>query len=112
MARFLTGGVDSIVSFPNQSQFQVQVITVVTAGTPVQLPNIPVPDGVEVAIRAYEGNGTKRIYLANSSTNTADPTKRLELRRGEAISLSITNTNLIYIDASGNGASIELILEA
>jgi hypothetical protein len=110
MAKIFGSAIQSTVVTPNQPTFRVEVITVPLAGTPVQLPDISIPDGVEIAIRALQ-NGARRVLLANSSANTGISTKRTELRSGEAIGLALTNTNLIWIDATGNNTSIEIIIE-
>ncbi len=112
MASFLTGGIQSAVTTLNQPQFRALVAIVVTAGTPVQLPDIPIPDGVKIGIRAKVTNGNKRIFLADSQASVGLANFRIELRAGEAIALAITNTNLIWIDASGNNTAIEILVEA
>jgi diacylglycerol kinase family enzyme len=111
MAKIFSSAIQTTVITPNQNNFRIEVIAVPVGGTPVQLPDIPVPDGVDTVIKAKTTNKSKIIYIANSIANCAIITKRAELRAGEAIGLSITNTNLIYIDASANDAEIELILE-
>lgn len=112
MAKVFSSAVQTTVVTPNQPSFRIEVINVPAAGTPVQLPDISIPDNIDVVIKAKTNNGNKRIYLANSSANCADPTKRIELRAGESIGLAIVNSNLIYIDASANNVAIELIAEA
>ncbi len=112
MARIAAGGVQAVVSIPNQPTFRAEVVTVSTTGTPVQLPAIAVPDTVTLAVRAKATNGVKRIFVANSAANVADPTKRAELRAGEGLELAITDASLVWIDASANGAQVEVIVEA
>jgi hypothetical protein len=112
MAKAFSASVISQSYTPNQSCFRVKVIRVPIKGTPVQLPDIPIPDGIDVVIKAKTNNGAKRIYIANSSANTAIEDERAELRAGEAIGLQICNTNFVWIDASANDAAIELIMEA
>ncbi len=112
MAKVFSSSIQQTVVTPNQTQFRVEVINVPIKGTPIQLPDIPTPDGVDIVIKAKSDNGAKRIYVANSALNCADILKRMELRAGEAIGLSVTNTNLIFIDSSANNAAIEMIVEA
>ena len=112
MAKVFSSSVSATVVTPNQSIFRAEVINVPLAGTPVQLPDIPVPDGVDLVIRAKQSNLFRKIYLSDSALNVVDATKRIELRAGEAIGLSITNANLVWIDASGNNTSIEVLVEA
>lgn len=112
MAKIFSSSVQQTVSIPNQSQFRVEIVNVPLSGTPVQLADIPIPDGVDVVLKAKTNNGAKRIYVANSALNCADPTKRMELRAGESIGLAVINANLIFIDSSANNAAVELIVEA
>lgn len=110
MARIM-GGVQSVVTLINFTTFTAQVVTVVTHGTPVQLPNIVVPDGASLSIRASVGNGGKKILLADTSANTGIANSRLTLAAGESVELRVQNTNAVWIDASANNASVEFIVE-
>ena len=109
MANF-SGGFDTSPT-PNASAFTALVFTVVTAGTPVNLTALAVPDGFSAVFRAHRSNGNKIIYLANSSVNTADPTKRVELRAGEIVQLTVDDLNLVWIDATANASKLEVAVE-
>lgn len=108
MARI--NGAELVVT-ANASAFAARLVAVPTAGTPVQLPSLLIPDGFSCTVRASENNGTKRIYLSDSSANALDATKRIELRKAGSVELQITNTNLIWIDASANTAEVEILVE-
>lgn len=110
MARIL-GGVQSVVTLVNFTTFITQVITVVAAGTPVQLPSIIIPDGASVTIRAKVENNNKKIFLSDSSANVILANSRLVLRAGENVELRVQNINAVWIDASNNGAQVEFIVE-
>ena len=105
------GGVQTTVTTLNLGAFLVDVVTVAAAGTPQQLTATPIPDGATAVFRAHTGNGNKRIYLANSSANALLATKRIELKSGENVTLSITNLDLVWIDASANSAKLEVLVE-
>lgn len=96
---------------PNQTVWRSVSTTVTTAGTPVNLADISIPDGFSLAIRGLTANGAGLIYVANSSANTGSAANRFILRAGDVIILNITNTNLVWIDASVNGAGIEFVIE-
>ena len=97
----------------NQTAFQVQTVTIVTAGTPVQGTSVAIPFTVPVAIWADPANGNNDIiYVANSAVNAALPANRIELRRGQSVSLNITNANLVWFDSNTSGAKVKLIVEA
>lgn len=98
-------------AIPNQGSWRAKSFTVTTAGTPVNLDDIAVPDGFAVAFRALVANGAGLIYIANSSANTASAANRFIMRAGDTIVLNVTNFNLIWIDASVNGAGIEVVIE-
>ncbi len=110
MARII-GGVQSVVTFPNFSTFSAQVINVPTAGTPIQLPSIIIPEGASLFIRSRLENGNKRIFVADSSANALLSANRLTLRAGEGIELRVQNANAVWIDASANGTEVELFVE-
>ena len=110
MAR-IVGGVNSVVTLVNFTSFIAQVVTVVTRNTPVQLPSISIPDGASLFIRALVSNGNKKIYVANTSGDTAIPTSRLVLAGGEGIELRIQNANAVWIDASSNNVGVEIFTE-
>ena len=75
-------------------------VTVVTAGTLVQLADLAVES---VVIKADPTN-TGNILIHSSGTPAADELYILEA--GEAISFVIDNLNKIFIDATVNGESI------
>ncbi len=113
MASIFNSFVQSGVVIPNNPQWRVESHTVVAAGAPENLQSIPIPDSVSVVIRAKLSNpkGSK-VYVANSSANALDATKRIELSPGESLSLYITNTNLVWIDATANGLGVDIVAEA
>ena len=92
----------------NTPTWRAKVFTVTTAGTPVQLNDLTVPDGYSVALRALIANGAGLIYLANTSANTASAANRFILRPGDAIKLHISNLNLVWIDGSVDRKSTRL----
>ena len=111
MARIFSSAANELFEKPNRAAVEIAVVTVATSGTPIQLPDITVPDGFILAIKAKNSNQKKKIYVGNSILNVADATKRIELVGGEVIGLALTNANLLYIDSDTNGISVELITE-
>jgi hypothetical protein len=96
----------------NQGQFSVNVVNVPTAGTPVQLTSLVIPDGIDLVLRAKLPNANAKLYVANSSANCLDATKRIELKTGESLGFTINNANLIWIDSSVNNGKAEIFTEA
>lgn len=112
MAKFYGGGVNSITApFANEPSFITEKVTVVTAGTPVNLPSILIPDGRELTIRAKVSNGKKLIYVANSSANALLAASRVELAAGEGVGLFVTNANAVWINSNANNQDVELLVE-
>lgn len=78
-------------------------------GVGTQLPNIPMPNGYQVVIRATPGNAAV-VYLANSAVNTGDPLNRITLASGDTAKLQITNANLVWV-ASPGIANVDILAE-
>ncbi len=76
--------------------------TVTTAGTRVQLGTNTCKS---VTVKA-KGTNTGLIYVG---TSTVASSNGLILNAGEAVSMDITNTNLVYIDSSVNGEGVSYI---
>lgn len=84
---------------------------VTTAGTAEQLPDVAVPDGFELVVQAKPDN-TGNIYPAKSKALAESATARFEsLGAGDAITLKVTNANLVWIDASVSGEGICYFVE-
>ena len=79
-------------------------VTVAAAGTPVQLPDISIPDGFAVTLVPLPGNAGL-VYTQYLSGATA--TARMPLDNGQPIAFPVKNLNVIYLDAdnAGDGAT-------
>ena len=85
--------------------------TVTTPGTPIQLPNIAIAHGADVCINAMPSN-TGNCYLATSSSNVLDATKRRVIDPGMGLeSMRPTNLNLFWLDSTVAGEGIEYTIE-
>jgi len=96
----------------NRTSFVTGFITVTTAGTPVQGPNIAVAPGKAVVI-AYHPDNTGKIGIGNSSANAnlSTGTPFILSGAGQAVSLMVDNLNRIWVDASVNGEKVMYIVE-
>lgn len=84
---------------------------VTTTGTAEQLPDVAVPDGFELVVQAKPDN-SGNIFIGNSKANAESTTARFEyLDAGDAITLKVTNANLVWIDASASGDGICYFVE-
>ena len=98
---------------PNATTFTVSQETVVTAGTPVNAAALSIPTDFALAIQNSPTNTASMIiYVANSSANALDPTKRIQLSRSQSISLKVDNASDIWLNSSANGGKVLLLVEA
>lgn len=103
--------VQDLSSVSNRLAFTAQVINAPTTGT--FLPNIPIPNGFALVVRATIGN-TGLIYIANSVANatySSIPGNRVTLNAGDVAKLFISNANLVAVAASAAGNSLDIIVE-
>jgi hypothetical protein len=100
MARFINS--NNIITFQKN---------VTTSGTPVQLTDSIVPEGVSVVIRAKKGN-TGDITVGGSSAQALNTgTSFFRLQPEQSISYQVSNTNFIWIDATVSGEGVEVTSE-
>lgn len=87
-------------------------LDVTAAGTAEQLASdVSVPVGCQLTVIAKPGN-TGTIYLGNSKANAESATARFDgLSAGLAVSLKITNANLVWVDAAVSGEGVSYIVE-
>ena len=97
---------------PNATTFTAQVTNIPTAGTPVNLPSIVVPDGRALVVASDLNNDVKKlVYVADSALNAADPTKRITLAPGNSTKLFVTNANSVWVDTNLSGQKVIAIVE-
>lgn len=96
--------------FRNLTKWQGTQVNVVTAGAPVQGPDIPIPDGIALMIRAKDANGNN-IYYQASQAAVLDSRQRLVLIPGAAITMYVTNARLFWFDAVVSGDGVEIVSE-
>jgi hypothetical protein len=93
------------------SRHAATIVTEGAAATVTIVAGKAVPDGISVAIKAFNANGGV-ISLSNSSAralNTAASSFRL--RNNESIDLQVNNTENAWIDSSVSGESVEVSFE-
>ena len=84
----------------NRSSITTGQVPVPVAGTPVPLPNIPVPDGF--AVRVIAGfNNANRIFYGGTVAEALAHTANLDAEDWETF--YVNNLNEIWIDALVNG---------
>ncbi len=81
-------------------------VTVTTAGTAVQGPNIK---GFKFLVKALPGN-TGNIYVGNDGNNDVDVNTGFHLSAGDLIYIEVSNLSHLYFDASVNAQKVCWIL--
>ena len=99
-----------VKNWPNWTVIRIEVIT---PGTPVRGPDIPIPNGVATRIRMPPGQaGTPLGYAGRTGAAVRDPNSRVTLiEDGNPVPVQITNMNMIYVDADTANTFLELIAE-
>lgn len=110
-----TGGGTATPS-TNRIAFTAQVVNAPVGG--VLLPNISIPNGYTVAIRANILNAGQVFLSSNSggtgiadAINPAVPGNRSTLNAGDVVRLFITNANIVAVAGSGAGQNVDIIVE-
>jgi len=91
------------VQLTGSNAIKCAVQTVTTAGTRVQLPNYACREVTIIALRTNTG----RIYVGGSDVSST--VYGADLGPQDSITLPVSNTNLIYIDASVSGEGISYV---
>ncbi len=97
------------VAFKNAEGIQIAVIPILVAGKPYQLPDMDVPAGMAVIIRASFNNAGV-IYVAPSAAECRDLTKSWPLQRNEFIGFFVVNTSVIWVQGTAVGVPPDLVL--
>jgi hypothetical protein len=99
------------VIVPNKNTWRHGQKIVTTAGTPVQLPDLEIPDGYAVTVIAKTGN-SGYIYLGKSQADCANSVLRFDgLSAGLAHSLKVKNLKEIWVDANVDGEGVSWSVE-
>lgn len=94
----------------NRSTFTAQsLIGIGAPGVGTNLPNITVPNGFQLVVRATIGN-VANVFLANSAANTGIAANRITLAAGDTAKLQITNANLVWVASTGV-ANVDILAE-
>lgn len=75
-------------------------ITVTTAGTEVQGPNVSLSNGVW--IKALAGN-TSVVYVGNDGAGAVTSSNGFQLDKSQTILVQVDNLNQLWFDAATNG---------
>lgn len=94
----------------NRADFNTGQTLVPVPGTAVQLPNITIPDGYALVIKALPTNAG-RVYIGHTAADAQVPANAYSLGPNEHAELKITNANLAYLDAVVANDGVEILVE-
>lgn len=94
----------------NRADFNTGQILVPVIGTAVQLPNINIPDGYSLVIKALSGNAG-RVYIGHDAATAQVPANAYSLGPNEHAELNLTNANLVFLDAAVANDGVEILVE-
>ena len=89
----------------------IRRVEVVTAGTPVQGPNIEIPAGIDTVIRQRRSTATRNGYVALNEHDVTNTSLRSEIQNADVIGLRVSNWSKLWFDADTSGTEFELISE-
>lgn len=94
----------------NQSAWEVNVYTIGSYGTGQPLPSMDIPNGMCLVIRAQPDN-TGNVYISHSKIGSESSTGRIQLAGGAAVTLYVSNADLVWWNASTSAQKIEVYTE-
>ena len=94
----------------NRSDFNTGQTLVLFPGTAVQLPNIAIPDGFTLVIKALPGNAG-RVHIGHDAATAQVPANAYSLGPNEHAELNLTNANLVWLDAAVVNDGVEILVE-
>ncbi len=101
----------SLTTVPdNKQNFITGQKNVTAAGTAESLGSGVIPDGFALVIKAKVGN-TGVIRVGNTQANAQNTAVAFTLKPLESISLSVTELDMIWIDATVSGEGVEYMVE-
>ena len=95
---------------PSKSDLITGKKTVTVASTAEQLASNAIPSGYDLVIKALADN-TSPVHIATTKANAENDAVAYQLNKGETVTVRITNTNLIWVDANTSGEGITFIAE-
>ncbi len=93
----------------NRPAVNVGLITI-PAATVVQGPDVPIPDGFTVWIRAQSANAAE-VRVAPNEKDAGTTNKVYPLQRGEGLALAVQNLNVLWF-AGTAGDNVDYVVEA
>jgi len=80
--------------------------TVAIPGDALQLPDLLVPDGFALVVRALPDN-TDNIYLGKTKAKAESATDQLTFSKGNGPTLEVKNANQVWVYAAVDGEGVD-----
>lgn len=103
-------GLDPEQVMANPPYIRTQIKRVPSAGTAVRLPDIRIPNGFFVVIKALRRNWDS-MYIGSSKADAESHTTAYDLAPGEAVDLRVSTLENLWIDAGRSNEGITWIVE-
>lgn len=94
----------------NRDAWEVNVYTIGTAGTGEMLPDLDIPNGMMLVVRAHPDNAGS-VYLSHNKIGAESASNRITIAAGQGINLYLTNANLVWWNASQAAQKVEVYVE-
>ena len=91
----------------NRMAWAHNTLLIAVALTPIQFPDITVPDGFPINITALPGNAGI-VYIQNAAAPATNP---VALDNGVSKNISVTNTNLLFLTGANVGDGVDWFVE-
>lgn len=95
---------------PNSSGMQVARLVLTNAVQAYQLPDMQVPEGMELALKAMPGNAGQ-IWIGNSAATCTKNNSSWPLIANESIGYQLRNAHVLWASATIAGDSLILTAE-
>jgi len=95
---------------PNADSFIAFRVQCAIAGQGYQLPDFPVPDGFQVALKGWPANANL-IWIGRTAAESINTNQIFPLLPNEALNLQVKNTSSIYVSAVVAGDWVVCVVE-
>ena len=96
----------------NSASFEVETVTITAAGTAQSPTTFPVPDGVRVSVMGHPDNtGYIKVGQTAAKAQAAMGANNVPLAGSVSASFQLTNTNLLFLDATVSGEKAIVFFE-
>ena len=89
----------------------IRRVRVVTAGTAVSGPDVPIAKGVVTVIRQRRHTASINGYVASTEQDVSSTGSRVEMQNNDTVTLQVSNWSKIWFDSDTSTTDFELVAE-